>query len=195
MKRIFILLAILFGAATATRAQIVDFTSIDVQTESVKVIDVSTRPTGFVYGLGVGLHPIAFSRIDYTAVNFDLKPIFLCWQITPKFQWNVFDFNLGLGSAFVGDLATRFTYFFSPKIKSFYASLKLGYAIGDEKKVNKNSFMINGMTFGLGAGYAWKNIMLGVDFDMYNTEYYLSKEKRSEITPTLSLKAVFSFTL
>lgn len=203
MKRILIALSVLLGTAYATNAQVVDFTGIDIQSESVKVIDVTTRKTGLVMGLGLGFQPISFSSEAYTApaFKFDMKGV--AWQATPQFRWDILDVQFLMGDLSAVDYGWEFTYFFSPKYKSFYASVKLGYILGtDEAKITSGTstkekrLSLDGFRTGANVGYAWRSFMLEANLDLYSNKTQPYGEKsRSGVSTAIGIKCVYFVTI
>lgn len=200
MKRLVISLSLLFFAASFTYGQIVDFTGIDLQTESVKVIDETTRPTGFVFGAGIGFQGTSFPEIGYIPqTKFDL--MFLAYQCTPQFLWNILDyrFNVG-GNATTLDYGTQFLYYFSPKkAGSSYVSGRVGYAstLGDCATDDDywDSCEVNGLTLGFSYGYAWEHLRVEAFVDMINSQvkhdYWKGDDISRHLGTNFGLKAIY----
>lgn len=189
MKRLVITSFFLFFAVSFTYGQIVDFTGIDLQTESVKVIDETTRPTGCVFGIGGGYQGIPIPEIDYTSPLFKFDLMFFAFQFTPQFLWNAYDFRIGVGDLPLYDFGTQFLYYFSPKkAGSWYASGRIGYAFsGGEHEVNEYyRANVHGLTVGFSGGYAWEHFRLEAFVDMLDVEVYQKK-----LCPSFGAKIIY----
>lgn len=201
MKRLVISLSLLFFATSFTYGQIVDFTGIDLQTESVTVIDETTRPTGWVFGAGIGFQGTSFPEIGYIPqTKFDL--MFLAYQCTPQFLWNIFDYRVEVGgNATLLDYGTQFLYYFSPKYAgSSYVSGRIGYAstLGDCEIDDDywNYCSVDGLTVGFSYGYAWKHLRVEAFVDMINSQvkhhdWRNGDESRQHLGTNFGFKAIY----